>query len=176
MSNVSGAISTLADLLAGRAKPIIELNRLAPSSFYDVQYRTFVVAAAFEMHARKWDGDQRITVAKLKLLQFIATRPWLLATVRQWSQSRHDAQLSLMSSQRLRRGFLADTMHDELVAFLVAREIFVRDGAHLLSGETAGVLRDLYTYGVRENWFKAEREALEALKGIKVTNDMLEGA
>ena len=43
------AIATLSELLEeSHAKPKMRIERLAPSAIYDLDYRVFVVAAAFE--------------------------------------------------------------------------------------------------------------------------------
>jgi len=174
MSKSDNPIATLADLLAGHAQPIIVPERLAPSAFYDLQYRLFVIAAAFEIHGDSPLGQRRINATRLKLLQFIAMRPWLLSMVRQWSAARNDAQVSFFS-QRLRRGFLGDTMHDNVIGFLVARGILVWSGKFLTAGKVIGQLQELFTDAVGLNLFSTERATLEELKDIRITNDMLEG-
>jgi len=170
-------IQILAELLqAGQAKPLVRPDRFAPSAFYDLHYRMLVLAYAFEIHANPFASQQRrISSARLRLLQFAACRPWLLPTLRQWSDARDDAQLSVFSSQRLRRGFLGDTVHDDVVAFLVARRVFSRMGAHLITDTNAILLTQLNQAGIANRLLSAERLVLEELANVKITNYMLEG-
>jgi hypothetical protein len=176
MARTSDSFHILAGLLAGRAQPVINPERLAPSAFYDLQYRIFLIAATFEVHAKPFSLDRRrIHAARLKLLQFIACRPWLLEMLRSWSAAQGDAQLSIISSQRLQRGFLGDQMHDDVVSLLVARGILVRIETHITSGDNFGLLTELYSMSIKQGLFSDERTALDELLDVKITNAMLEG-
>src|ERR1700723_105642 len=107
MPRANSPLKILANLLNGYAKPIIDLERLAPASTYDVDYRTALIVLTFEMHAKPpAAGERRMRTAELKLMQFIAQRPWLLPNIRQWSQSTRSHQGSLLVPQHLRRGYL----------------------------------------------------------------------
>ena len=167
-------LETLAGLLSGRAKVIFAPERLAPSAFYDLLYRMFIIAAVFELHSEPAFGTQRIAAARLKLLQFIGCRPWLLPMVRQWSETRQDAQLSMLSSRPLRRGYLADTMHDDVIGFLVARSILTWSSKHLAVGNI-DLLRNLYSRAVGDDLFTTERATIRELGDVTITNHMLEG-
>jgi hypothetical protein len=176
MANAVDSIQFLAELLSGQAIPVVSSERLAPSTFYDLRYRIFVIASAFEIHAKPYAPNmRRIQGARLKLLQFIACRPWLLGMVRVWSKAQHDAQLSMASSQRLRRGFLGDTMHDDVVSFLVARGILSRMNSHLADGPNTAWLGQLHSRITEEELFGRERHVLKELVSVKITNAMLEG-
>jgi hypothetical protein len=170
-------LQSLADLLRGTgAQPIVSPERPAPSTIYDLQYRLMVNACAFEIHAKKdLTLTRRLQAAKLKLLQFIAIRPWLLPVVRQWSASQSQPQLSVIFSQYLRRGFLGDKMHDDVIAFLEARDILIRVGAHLTTGHSSGALTNWYLAAVEHDLFADERLVLQEVKNIMITNRMLEG-
>jgi hypothetical protein len=135
-----------------------------------------VNACAFEVHA-KTDLTQarRLQAARLKLLQFVAIRPWLLPAIRQWSASRKQPQLSLIVSQYLRRGFLSDMMHDDVIAFLEARNVLVRVGDHLMAGENSELLATLHKAAIEDDLFVGERIVLQEIKSIMITNKMLEG-
>src|SRR5262245_23641382 len=113
------ALGVLAELLRGRGtEPILSLERLAPSTVYDLEYRLVVVACALHFH-----GDKEtlgIKPARLKLVQFVATRPWLLPMVREWSVRPTDPQATLAISHGLRRGFLGDTVHEAVIQFAIA--------------------------------------------------------
>jgi hypothetical protein len=171
------ALQTLANLLqSGRARPILQPQRLAPSAFYDLDYRMFIVASAFEIHAKPFAlGQRRIYAARLKLLQFVAFRPWLVPVIRKWSETQGYAQQSVLSPQQLRKGFLGDEMHENIVAFLVARGVFLRMDAHLASGVNADLLKRLYFKGVEDKLFSPGLNALRELIDIRITNNMLEG-
>jgi hypothetical protein len=170
-------LETLVRLLqSGGAQPLVNPNRLAPSAVYDIQYRMFMVASAFEIHAKPYAlGQRRIASARLKLLQFVAFRPWLVPVIRTWSATQGFAQQSVLSPHHLRRGFLGDEMHDNVVTFLVARGVFLRMESHLVSGENADLLDRLYSAGIENGLFSTGVRALKELIDIKVTNHMLEG-
>jgi hypothetical protein len=89
------ALKTLSELLqSGHATPSVRTERLVPSAIYDLQYRMFVVAAAFVMHAKGVDPfGSRIQAARLRLLQFVAIRPWLLPVIESWSAARKNEVL-----------------------------------------------------------------------------------
>lgn len=171
------AIETLSELLqSAQAKPRVRTERLVPSAIYDLDYRIFVIAAAFELHAKAAPPiARRIHAAKLKLLQFIAIRPRLISVIRAWSVSKGDEETSF-AAQDLRRGFLGDQMFDTVVAFLVARRALDWMGTHLVAGENVTLLNDVYTTAVNEGLFETERKTLEAFAAVKVTVRMLEGA
>ncbi len=176
MTNAT-ALRTLVGLLqSGRAQPLVNPDRLAPSAVYDLHYRMFIIASAFELHAKPYVlGQRRINAARLKLLQFVAIRPWLVPVIRQWSETQGYAQQSILSPQQLRRGFLGDEMHDNVVTFLVARGVFVRMDAHLASGLNTDLLKRLYSAGIENRLFSMGVRALRELIDIKISNDMLEG-
>ena len=176
MDRVANPLEAIGELLAGRAHPVISPERLAPSSIYDLHYRMAVVAAALELHAKaSVAGERRMLAARLKFLQFIACRPWLLDMVRHWSKAQRDAHLLLGTSQRLRYGYLGDQMHEEVIVFLVARGILEWTGAHVKAGPYAEWLRELHAESVARGLFSAERSALTELLTIRITTAMLEG-
>lgn len=170
------AIETLSELLqAGHVKPRVRTERLVPSAIYDLDYRVFVIAAAFELHAKPAPPIAlRIHATKLKLLQFIAVRPRLISVIKAWSGAK-DEEPSF-SAQDLRRGFLGDRTFDSVIAFLVARGALEWMGAHLAAGDNSGLLTKIYMTAVSGGLFEAERRTLEELAGVKVTVRMLEGA
>jgi hypothetical protein len=170
------AIATLSALLEeSHAKPKMRIERLAPSAIYDLDYRVFVVAAAFERHAKPAPPiGRRIHATKLKLLQFIAIRPRLLPIIKEWSTAKRDEDLSF-TTQDLRRGFLGDQMFDSVVAFLVARGALEWMGTHLVEGKNAVLLSAIHTAAIDSGLFELERRTIEDLSGIKITVRMLEG-
>lgn len=168
-------LKVIGELLAGRAKPVVNLARVVPSSVYDLQYRIAIISSAIALHAKPVATTLRIQSVRLKLLQFIASRPGLLQMVQKWSNAQHDAQLSMDLSQRLRRGFLADQMHDDVVAFLVARGELVHSGQYLILGSPAPLLTAVHEANVSLDLFSGEREVLTRLTKTRITNAMLEG-
>ena len=171
-------LERLASLLAASgAEPDLNPGRLAPSTIYDLEYRVLVVAMAFQMHAAtdRFSSRPRIQGRRLKLLQFIAMRPWLVPVIREWSASRRDAQRSLDSEEGLRRGFISDTMHESVMDFLVAAGALRRDDLFVVPGTRSSVIFDLYSEALNRTLFDSEVAALDQLKTIVITNEMLEG-
>lgn len=164
-------------LAASGAQPDITPERLAPSTVYDLEYRALIVAMAFQVHAEsdKHSSRPRIQSRRLKLLQFIAMRPWLVSVIREWSLSRHNAQRSLDSEEGLRRGFISDTMHEDVLDFLVAAGALRREELHVVSGTNSSVIFDQYSEALGRSLFEAEFTALRQLQAIVITNEMLEG-
>lgn len=171
------SLHALTELLRGAgAEAVLVPQRVAPSTIYDLQYRIIINACAFEQHAKPYQsGPRRVQSARQKLVQFVAMRPWLVGVVRDWSSTQHLPQLSMAVSQRLRRGFLGDEMHESVVAFLVAARAFRYDGAHLAAGENAHMLAKWAAAAVESALFVSERVAIDELHEIKITNTMLEG-
>jgi len=176
MPRTNSPLSRLAGLLSGYAKPVIDVDRLAPSSVYDLDYRIALVALAFQVNSKPFTPDvRRVRTGQLKLAQFISQRPWLLPVIRSWSNSRRDHEASLLVPQHLRRGYLADTMFDDVIDFLVARGSLVRGASHLLEGATP-LIRRIYETALQSSLFTAELEVLKELSAITMTNEMLEGS
>jgi hypothetical protein len=155
---------------------VVRPGRVAPSTTYDLQYRAVIVACAFDIHAAADAlGLRRVGIAKLKLFQFVAVRPWLLPSLREWSAERRQRQGSLLAPARLRHGFLGDTMYDDVVRYLVARDAVTRIGNDLVSGHNAPVLAKLHSEVITNGLFEKEREVLHALTRVTITKRMLEG-
>ena len=174
----SGPIEELADLLEGsKATPIIVPSRLAPSAIYDVDYRAAVIALVFEKFAKSIGplSLRRISAAKLKLLQFITLRPWLITALREWSEGSARGSLELTHSVRIRRGFLSDTAYEDVIDLLVGFGILARQGSHLATGSNAARLTETAEIIREEGLFESERTTVSMLADIKLTNDMLEG-
>lgn len=170
-------IRVLSDLLrAGGAQPVLSPDRVVSSSIYDLHYRLSVIACAFETHAKTDLANvRRIKSATLKLLQFVAIRPWLLPVMRDWQASQADPQLSALTLQRLRRGYLGDAMHDRVIGYLVAGGIFEQTAGHLRSGKNISLLAQISSAIKAEKLFVNELRTLEQMSAIRITNAMLEG-
>jgi hypothetical protein len=155
----------------------VDRAKYAPSQAYDFDYRAAVIALSFDLHAKVFTPPlRRINTSRLKLLQFVAQRPWLVPVISDWGKFRHDASGSLLVPQRLRRGYLSDPVFEHLVDFLVAEGTFVRTESHLLESADTTRLRDSLELIFRQDIFLRERKALESLKHATITNSMLEGA
>jgi hypothetical protein len=166
----------LSELLIGTsAAPYVNPERIAPSTVYDLQYRMFVVAACLRVSGKVEGTFRKISANKLRLLQFVAMRPWLLDVVREWSASRKDRQRSLQSSQSLRRGFLSDGMHDNLIDYLVATGCLFKQKGQIAEPISSVILSDLFDASEKDGLFTTETNAIRELDEIVITNDMLEG-
>jgi hypothetical protein len=174
----SKAIESLATLLQETdAKPVLVPSRLAPSAIYDLEYRTAVICLVFDAFAKAQAGsiDRKISAARLKFLQFVSIKPWLLPAIQEWSQESEQSSLGLAYSIRIRRGFLSDTVYEDVMNFLVACRVFVRDGGQIaLGAEGEEVERIIKEVQTRE-LFVSERETIADLGDVKITNNMLEG-
>ncbi len=170
------AIEKLSALLqSSQARPRLHTERVVPSAIYDLDYRVFVIAAAFEIHAKEAPRiGRRIRATKLQLLQFIAIRPRLLDVIRRWSAS-DDVEEDTFDAHDLRRGFLGDRMFDSVVTFLVARGALVWMNGHFAAGSNVALLSNTYQAAENAGLFASERQVLAELAGIRVTVDMLEG-
>ena len=178
MREPSKAIENLATLLQGStAKPVLVPSRLAPSAIYDLQYRVAVICLVFEAFAKAQgeSNERKISSARMKLLQFASIRPWLLPAIQEWSEESGQAPLNLSYSTRIRRGFLSDTAYDDVMNFLEACTVFVREGAQIALGPKGEEVRKIVGQIQDQELFLSEREAIAVLADIKITNNMLEG-
>jgi hypothetical protein len=178
LSKVAHPIRELAALLKdSSARPVIVSSRLAPSALYDVEYRTAVIALVFARFARTIAPStlRKISAAKLKLMQFIALRPWLLPAIREWSEVGPHEGLAFAYSVRIRRGFLSDTAHDDVVNYLSACRILTRLDTQVVEGEKIGILLAVAKSVVDGNLFSDELAVINELDNITISNQMLEG-
>jgi hypothetical protein len=81
----------------------------------------------------------------------------------------------MLTSQKERRGFLTDLMHDDVIEYLVARQVLKRGPYHLGLGVNGTLLTSLSSTLQGEGLFENERSTLAGMKDIKITNNMLEG-
>lgn len=166
----------LSELLGGtNARPYANPQRSSPSSVYDLQYRTFVIAACLRTIGRPEGNFRKVASNKLRLLQFVAMRPWLVGMVENWSATRKDAQQSLQSSQSLRRGFISDGMHDSIIDYLVAAGLLYKQKGQIAEKLQESGLDSIFDEVVKAGLFTTEQETIRSLSEIVITNDMLEG-
>jgi hypothetical protein len=178
MPNKLPAVQKLAAMLQGSpAKPQIVSSRLAPSAIYDVEYRTAIIALVFERFAKPkaTSGQRSISHQRLKLLQFLTIRPWLLPAIQEWSEAGEQRGLAFAYSIRIRRGFLSDSAHDDVVRYLAACGLIFRQETQIVSGLNANGLTQVANSIVQNDLFASERDALDELSQIRITNQMLEG-
>ena len=171
-------LARLAALLEDSGAQVdVNPERLAPSAIYDLEYRVAVVALVFNAYAAedRFSSRPRLQARRLKLLQFIAIRPWLVPVIREWSRTRRDKARSLDYEEGLRRGFISDTMHERVMDFLVAAGALRREESFVVPGGRFDVLAELQSATRGADLFVMEAEALEHLKAVVITNDMLEG-
>src|ERR1019366_689729 len=154
----------LSEWLGGTsAAPYVHPERIAPSTVYDLQYRMFVVAACLRVSGKVEAAFRKISANKLRLLQFVAMRPWLLDVVREWSASRKDRQRSLQSSQSLRRGFLSDGMHDNIIDYLVATGCLFKQKGQIAEPISSVILSGLFDTSEKDGLFTTETDAIREL-------------
>ena len=135
-----------------------------------------VVALTMHRHGTKTtEGALRIDVTRLKLLQFIAQRPNMVAAMREWARSKHPSGLLRDSPQRLRRGYIGDSTHDQVVEYMIACGILRAEGRYLLSRKDSTYIDEVYRAAVNDTMFESERTVLEELSHLRFTNAMLEG-
>jgi len=170
------AVSQLADLLGGHAKPIIRPQRLAPATIYDIDYRMAVVALTIHMHGAKTEeGELRIDSARLKLFQFIAQRPNMLPAMKNWARSKHASGLLPDSSQRLRRGYLGDSTYEQVVEYMIACKMLRADGRYFISEKASRYISEIIAVAEGQEMFVSERTTLQDLTELRMTIAMLEG-
>lgn len=169
-------IETLAELLGQvDATPVIQSTRFAPSTIYDIDYRLAIVACAFDVHGkRSQQHGRRVRAIWLKLVQFIAARPWLLPAFRDWATAGKASQPNLLVSHSLRRGFLDDRTHDRVVFYLTAYDAFRRERGFLIESARTAALLDLAAAIGESNLFEEERRVVRELARITPTVKMLE--
>lgn len=85
--------------------------------------------------------------------------------------------LALTHSIRVRRGFLSDTAHEDVINFLTACDIVVRQNRHLVSGRgsRADQLGQIAAIAVENNLFDDEIRIISDLENLRLTTSMLEG-
>ncbi len=109
----------------------------------------------------------------LKILQFIAMRPSLLADFQLWAGTRRRQDLDTW--QKMPRGYLGDTTHDRTVELLVASGILEREGDELIAGSHFAKLRQVFEDLVMRDLLRSERATLLELAHARVNKTLLKG-
>jgi hypothetical protein len=169
-------VQELASLLRDiGATPRFSNDRVVRSTLYDLDYHVAIIACAFSINAiRRTDNTMRIVSHWLKLLQFIAARPRLLADFHRWAHNRR--QPTVDSWQTMPRGFLGDRTHDRVIDLLVAGGVLFRTAEEIVSGERFAVLENLHERIVSREILLSERATLTELARTAVNKTMLRGA
>jgi hypothetical protein len=156
-------------LLAAQAHTKITRARVSRSTLYDPRYHTAVIACAMRLHG---DGAaQRILTPWLKLLQFVAARPTLVAPFFEYAKSRRNGDLQSWS--RMPRGYLGDETHDDVVDFLVASGVLRKAGDWIETSTRYELLVQLAERIEADGLFAGERRILERLREVRVTKALL---
>jgi len=172
-------IALLANLLSSaNATPRISPQRIASSTVYDLEYRIAIIASGFVTLAvdkGQESGARRVRFAELKLAQFVAMRPWLLPVMREWKRAQANPQQSLLASERLRRGYLGDSMFDDTIDFFSAMGFARRVDQYVVADGEFHQLEAFVRAINDASLFERERKTLTAFCQIAVTASMLEG-
>ena len=168
--------SQLAELLGGHARPVIRPQRLAPATIYDLDYRMAVIALTiWKLGTETDEGDLKIDSARLKLFQFVAQRPTMLPAMGEWAKSKHASGLLRDSSQRLRRGYLGDSTHDQVIEYMIACKSLRAEGRNFIAKKSDKYIGGIVAEAESQEMFVTERLALQELGALRVTNTMMEG-
>ena len=165
----------LGDILAAANAPLSIAPKVSTrSTIYDLDYRVSIVACA--MHALSTtnaSGAREVLANWLKLAQFTAMRPALLSHFLEWLDERKQPTLA---SQRWRRGFVGDRVHDSVIDFLSAQGALRRTGDLLVSGPRYSMLSDIESMISADDVFRDERFVLAKFGGMRPIKAMLGGA
>ena len=163
-------LNELSELLsAAQARTKITRARVSRSTLYDARYHTAIIACAMRVHGE--GTAQRILTLWLKLLQFIAARPTLLAPFLEYIQGRRDGDLQ--SWAQLPRGYLGDETHDGVVDLLVASGVLRKAGDSIEASTRYSLLIQLADWIEAESLFVGERAILVRLQSVRVTKALL---
>jgi len=175
MPSESDPVRDLAAVLreAG-ASARVRPERVVRSTLYDLDYHVALISCVFFITA----GDEavsrhRVVAHWLKILQFIAVRPSLLADFQIWAGTRRHQDLDTW--QRMPRGYLGDETHDRTVELLVAGGLLAREGDELVAGSRFADLRRIYEDLVIRNLLHSERVTLLELSRTGVNKTLLKG-
>lgn len=163
-------LNELSELLtASRARTKITPARVSRSTLYDMRYHTAIIACAMRAHGE--GATHRILTPWLKLLQFVAARPTLVAPFLEYAESRRARGFESWS--RMPRGYLGDETHDGVVDLLVASGILRKVGDSIEASTHYALIVQLADQIEAERLFVGERTILGRLHGVRVTKAML---
>lgn len=172
MPDIFGQLGDL--LVAANAQLSLAPKVSTRSTIYDLDYRLSIVGCA--MHTLSTAdvlGQRKVLANWLKLAQFTAMRPALLSHFLEWIDERKTPTLA---SQRWRRGFVGDRMHDAVIDLLSAEGVLRRQGDLLLSGPRYSMLVEIEATIRARNVFQDERFVLAKFADLRPIKAMLGGA
>lgn len=150
-------------------------ERIAKSTLYDLDYHVALIACVlFTTASNQPASPLRIVAHWMKILQFIAVRPSLLADFINWAGTRRHQDLDTW--QKMPRGYLGDSTHDRTIELLVAGGILVREGDALIAGRGFSGLKQIYDDLVGRDLLRTERETLTELARTRVNKTLLKGS
>lgn len=170
----------LATLLReAKAVPRLRAESIIPSSIYDPLYRVVTIGLAMRAcgKASPDTGLPMLNAAKLKLCQFVAIRPQLLPSLRDWISAHEGGERpSLDGWAQFPRGYAADSLHESVLTYLVAIGELVREGHNLYVTKLEskpGLLSRLVETVDQMDTFQGERKVLQELSTMRITLKML---
>ena len=172
MADVFGQLGEL--LSTANAQLSIAPKVSTRSTIYDLDYRVSIVACAIQALSTPDVLGQRKVIANwLKLAQFTAMRPAMLSHVLEWIEERKS---TVLFSERWRRGFVGDRVHDAVIEYLSAQGIVQRQEDLLLSGPHYSVLAEVESTVRANDAFLNERFVLARFAELRPIKAMLGGA
>jgi hypothetical protein len=172
LADIFGQLGDL--LVAANAHLSIAPKVSTRSTIYDLDYRLSIVACA--MHTLSTAdvlGERKVLANWLKLAQFTAMRPALLSHFLEWLDER---KAPTLASQRWRRGFVGDRMHDAVIELLAAEGVLHRQGDLLFSGSRYSMLAEIEATVRSRDVFRNERFVLAKFADLRPIKAMLGGA
>lgn len=174
------AIERLSNVLreAG-AVPSVRPELIAPSSIYDPVYRVGIIGCAFSLCA-EWDGQRRRRMNRyhLKLLQFVAIHPALLPQLMRWvADSKSPAQVPVERWLGFPAGYVADSLHDQVIEYLTATGELSLVGRNLTVSwpfPAQSYLHRVVQLIVETSAFRREKDVLRELAAIRFSRRMLD--
>jgi hypothetical protein len=172
---MTSAVTRLVSLLReARLRSELDLHRIVAPAQRDVAYNSAILACAIhKLGKRQTDGTTTINVMVLKFASFLAARPSLLGDFHDWLDHRCQRdQLELQSWPLMPRGYLSDDT--DTAAYLAAIGVLQRSGKDIvLSGDDGNILNQILAAIDSHGWFSREREILDWLCSIHLTQTML---
>ena len=156
------------------ASPRVSPERIVRSTLYDLDYHVALIACVFFITAKEETTNPRRVVAHwLKILQFVAVRPTLLPDFQIWARTRRHQNLETW--QKMPRGYIGDTTHDNTVELLLAGGVLARDDDALVAGPRFADLQQIYDDVVGKDLLQSERGTLMKLTNIPANKTLLKG-
>lgn len=171
------AVQQLVALLReAKAVPRLRANAVGPSSIYDPLYRTVIIGLALRLCGKK-ATESEVTLAgpRLKLFQFVAVHRHLLPSLRGWVTAHETGRRpNLEEWTSFPRGYVADSLYERIVTYLVATGELRPEGKNLVGSLDARCLLGRLVVAVDANSaFEGERSTLIELSQTRITLGML---